>query len=77
MNNFGTGKSLKEASPQLQDDAERHARILEVAERDSVIEGLPPFSEETRNKIRKQLQVIAAKRDMKSTRTDGGDRISS
>ena len=59
MNNFGTGKSLKEASPQLQDDARRHARILDIAERDSVIEGLPPFSEETREKLRKQLQQIA------------------
>ena len=50
---------MKEASPQLRDDAERHARILEVTERNSVIEGLPPFSEETREKLRKQLQEIA------------------
>lgn len=58
MNSFGSGKSLIEASPQLQDDAERHTRILEVAERNSVIEGLPPFTEETREKLRKQLQQI-------------------
>lgn len=58
MNNFGSGKSLKEASPHLRDDAERHVRILDVTERDSVIEGLPPFSEETREKLRKQLQRI-------------------
>jgi hypothetical protein len=60
MNNFGSGKSLKETSPQLRDDAERHMRILDVAERDSVIEGLPPFSDETREKLRKQLQNIAS-----------------
>ena len=59
MNNFGTGQSLQESSPYLQDDAKRHARILEVAERNSVIEGLPPFTEETREKLRKQLQQIA------------------
>jgi hypothetical protein len=60
MNNFGTGKTLKEASPQLQEDAERHSRILEVAERDSVIEGLPPFTEQTRERFRKQLEALAS-----------------
>ncbi len=59
MNNFGTGKSLSEASPYLQDEAERHARILEVAERNSVIEGLPPFTEEIREKLRKQLEALS------------------
>lgn len=60
MNNFGTGRILKEASPQLREDAERHSRILEVAERDSVIEGLPPFTEKTRERFRKQLEALAS-----------------
>jgi hypothetical protein len=59
MNHFGTGKSLRESSPDLRDDAERHAKILEVTERNSVIEGLPPFTEETRGKLRKQLESMA------------------
>ena len=58
MNNFGTGKTLRETSPHLQDAAERHARILEVAERDSVIEGLPPFTDEIRTKLREQLESM-------------------
>lgn len=40
---FGKGPTLREACPWLRDDAERHARILDVVERNSVIEGLPPF----------------------------------
>jgi len=58
MNNFGTGKTLREASPHLQDAAERHARILEVAERDSIIEGLPPFTDEIRTRLREQLESM-------------------
>ena len=49
MIDFGTGPTLKEACPWLRDDAERQKRIVDVAERNSVIEGLPPFQEETRN----------------------------
>lgn len=49
---------MREASPDLRDSAERHARILEVAERDSVIEGLPPFTDEIRDKLRKQLEAM-------------------
>ncbi|QDV48477.1 hypothetical protein [Gimesia fumaroli] len=59
MNHFGTGKTLREASPHLQDAAERHARILEVAERDSIIEGLPPFTDEIRIRLREQLEAMA------------------
>lgn len=59
MNNFGTGKTLRDASPYLRDAAERHARILEVAERDSIIEGLPPFSDEIRTKLKKQLESMS------------------
>lgn len=59
MNHFGTGQTLREASPDLRDAAERHTRILEIAERDSVIEGLPPFTDEIRTKLRKQLAAMA------------------
>jgi hypothetical protein len=58
MLNFGKGPVLKDACPWLQDDAERHRRILEVTERDSVIEGLPPFHDETRRRIAEQLMAI-------------------
>lgn len=58
--NFGTGPALKDACPWLKDDAERHARILRVAERNSVIEGLPPFQEEIRQRIAAQLSAIAS-----------------
>ena len=51
MLTFGKGPVLKDACPCLQHDAERHRRILEVTERDSVIEGLPPFHDETRRPI--------------------------
>ena len=56
MTEFGTGPTLQQACPWLQDAEERHRRILEVTERDSVIEGLPPFREETRQRILKRLQ---------------------
>ncbi len=56
--NFGNGPILKDACPYLRDDAERRERILDVVERNSVIEGLPPFDEETRRRLRKQLAAI-------------------
>ncbi|WP_145305558.1 hypothetical protein [Gimesia fumaroli] len=59
MNNFGTGPTLREASPYLCDAAERHAHILEVVERNSVIEGLPPFTDEFRARLKKQLEAMA------------------
>ena len=58
--NFGTGPTLKESSPWLREDKARRARILEVTERNSVIEGLPPFQEETRQRILAQLEAIAS-----------------
>lgn len=60
MKDFGTGKTLRDASPFLRDDAQRHALILEVAERNSVMEGLPPFTEEFRNHLRQQLKAMVA-----------------
>jgi hypothetical protein len=57
---FGTGPTLKEACPWLRDDRTRIELILDVAERNSVIEGLPPFQEETRRRLRDQLLARAA-----------------
>ena len=60
MTNFGSGPILKDASPYLRDDQSRIERILLVAETDCVIEGLPPFDEETRNRLRQQLKDRSA-----------------
>lgn len=56
---FGTGPLLKDACPWLRDDQVRHERILDVTERNSVIEGLPPFQQDTRRRIMAQLQGLA------------------
>ncbi len=58
MTNFGKGPTLRDACPALRDDAERRARIVDVTERDSVIEGLPPLQEETRRRILAQLEEV-------------------
>jgi hypothetical protein len=57
---FGTGPTLKEACPWLREDRTRIELILDVAERNSVIEGLPPFQEETRRRLRDQLLARAS-----------------
>lgn len=59
MKHFGTGPTLAESSPYLRDPAERHRRILDVVERNSVIEGLPPFSNEARERIATQLRSMS------------------
>jgi hypothetical protein len=58
MVDFGKGPSLKDFCPWLRDDAERLRRILDVTERDSVIEGLPPFDDEIRRRITEQITAI-------------------
>ena len=58
MKNFGKGPTLIEGSPWLQNDQERIERILTVTETDSVIEGLPPFGEETRRQLRERLTSL-------------------
>jgi hypothetical protein len=60
MTDFGKGPVLKDVSPWLRDEAERIEHILTVTETDSVIEGLPPFQEETRERIRLHLRNLAA-----------------
>ena len=58
--NLGTGPTLQEISPYLQNDAERHARFIDAAERNSVIEGLPPFSDELRLRLAQKMAAISA-----------------
>jgi hypothetical protein len=58
MTDFGKGPTLKEGSPWLRNDQERIERILTVTETDSVIEGLPPFEEETRRQLRDRLSSL-------------------
>ena len=57
MTSFGNGPTLKDASPYLRDDKLRIERILTVTEINSVTEGLPPFQEETRERIRQALKA--------------------
>jgi len=56
---FGDGPPLKDTSPWLRDERERHLRILDAAERNSVIEGLPRFSQELRSQLLKRLAELA------------------
>ena len=55
----GKGPSLRETSPYLRDEAECIARIIDVAERNSMIEGLPPFDDALRDLVRRDLQELA------------------
>jgi fido (protein-threonine AMPylation protein) len=47
------------ACPWLRDDASCRQRILDVTERNSVIEGLPPFRQETRERILAELEAMS------------------
>ncbi|QDT38385.1 hypothetical protein Pan189_27780 [Stratiformator vulcanicus] len=60
---FGNGRPLKEVLPALIDDERRHQLILEVVERNSVIEGLPPMSEEVRSQILNNLRRLSSGAD--------------
>lgn len=53
---FGKGSRLRQHSHYLRDPQERHARILDVTERNSIIEGLPPFTPKDRKRILKKLR---------------------
>ena len=59
MIDFGKGPTLREACPWLQNDEERWSRILDAVERNSVIEGLPPFNEETRSRLLEELKRLS------------------
>jgi hypothetical protein len=56
MKNLGKGAILKDAFPRFRNDELRIEQILTVAETDSIIEGLPPFDEDIRNRLRRQLK---------------------
>jgi len=55
----GKGPTLKESCRWLRDDSERRRRILDVTERNSVIEGLPALREETRVSILAELKAMS------------------
>jgi hypothetical protein len=59
MTDFGKGPTLKEASPWLRDNDARIEQILAVTEINSVVEGLPPFQDETRERIRRRLTDLS------------------
>ena len=59
MTDFGKGPTLKEASPWLRDNDARIEQILTVTEINSVVEGLPPFQAETRERIRQRLSDLS------------------
>ncbi len=71
MNILGSGPTLIVANPWLRDPAERHRQILDVAERNSVIEGLPPFSAAVRAQILAQLQAATPRDSVAGPREPG------
>jgi len=67
MIEFGKGPTLKESCPWLRDDATRKRFILNVVERNSVIEGLAPLDDDTRARL---LGEAAATRPEQPPRLD-------
>jgi len=57
MIDFGKGPTLTQANPWLRDEAERIERILDVTDRNSIIEGLPPLTVEVLDDLRRELAV--------------------
>jgi|GEM_PF-1487279 hypothetical protein len=58
MTDFGTGLTLRQSCRYLQNDDECRRRILDVTERNSVIEGLPPFTDECRRRLLGELEAM-------------------
>lgn len=56
---LGAGPTLRDALPWLR-EARGVESILDAAERNSVIEGLPPFTGELRAELRREVQAILA-----------------
>ena len=54
---FGSGTSLRQFSKRLRDPQIRWKNILEVVRRDSVIEGLPDFTPQSKEDILQGLKV--------------------
>jgi hypothetical protein len=57
-----TEPTLAEYSPWLRDPHERADRIIDATERNSVIEGLPPLRDDTRERLRAYLLTPNAAR---------------
>jgi hypothetical protein len=55
---FGKGKNLRQHSKYLRDPAERRKRIIDVTERNSVIEGLPKLTPQRRASMLRKLKRI-------------------
>ncbi len=55
---FGKGTILRQLSPKLRNAAIRQKIILDRAERNSVIEGLPPFTQQTTKECLKELAAL-------------------
>ena len=62
MMDSGTEPTLAEYSPWLRDPQERADRIIDATERNSVIEGLPPLRDDTRERLRAYLLTPIAAR---------------
>ncbi len=56
---FGTGTPLRQFSSHLRDPQVRHERILNCVERNSVIEGLPRFTDKTRNECLQEIKSVS------------------
>lgn len=56
---FGTGIPLRQFSRHLRNDAVRHEMILNCVERNSVIEGLPRFTKESRTECLREIRKVS------------------
>ena len=55
---FGNGQTLRQFSKYLRDPKERSERILDVTERNSVIEGLPRISKKRKQYLLTKLRRV-------------------
>ena len=55
---FGSGTPLRQLSALLRDPKKRRDLILDRVERNSVIEGLPPFDAGTRDACLREMERI-------------------
>jgi len=53
---FGKGKRLIDVSKYLRDPKKRWAMILDAAERNSMIAGLPPFTEKMKKELLREFE---------------------
>ena len=58
---FGTGISLRQFSKKLRNSDTRQRIILDRAERNSIIEGLPRFTKQTKQECLRELHDLAGK----------------